>query len=172
MYSELVPVILPVLICIAIGYGWAKSGIPFEREFVTRAAMNVAAPCLILDGVGVLGEQLPVSRQRIGEVYPRNEGDVSGTVHALVRFVLLLLVPVDRPAQESVLVKVSPEGGVGSCVLSLKLHLLSQGLDRGTKQILDALRDMPLVFKMVLNARNAVSTDGTLLLRAGTMIVE
>jgi predicted permease len=57
MYSDLIPVILPVLICIGIGYGWAKSGIPFEREFVTRAAMNVGAPCLILDGVGVLGDQ-------------------------------------------------------------------------------------------------------------------
>jgi hypothetical protein len=50
--------------------------------------------------------------------------------------------------------------------------LLSQGLDRGTKQVLDALRDMPLVFKMVLNAENAVSTNGTLMLRAGTMLVE
>ena len=93
-------------------------------------------------------------------------------MHALVRFVPFLLVPVDRPAQEIVLVKVSPEGSVGSCVLSLQLHLLSQGLNRGTKQVLDALRDMPLVFKMVLNANNAVSTDGTLLLRAGTMLVE
>ena len=57
MYSELFPVILPVLICIGIGYGWAKSGIPFDREFVTRAAMNIGAPCLILDSVGVLGDQ-------------------------------------------------------------------------------------------------------------------
>lgn len=57
MFNELVPVILPVLVCIAIGFGWARSGIPFEREFVTRMAMNIAAPCLILGGIAELGVQ-------------------------------------------------------------------------------------------------------------------
>ena len=57
MFSELVPVILPVLVCIAIGFGWAKSGVPFEREFVTRMAMHIAAPCLILGGIADLGGQ-------------------------------------------------------------------------------------------------------------------
>ncbi len=33
----------------AIGYGWRRAGVPFEREFVTRLAMNIAGPCLIVD---------------------------------------------------------------------------------------------------------------------------
>ena len=33
----------------AIGYGWRRAGMAFEREFVTRLAMNVAGPCLVVD---------------------------------------------------------------------------------------------------------------------------
>lgn len=48
MYAELIPVILPVLACVAVGFAWARSSVPFEREFVTRIVMNVGAPCLLL----------------------------------------------------------------------------------------------------------------------------
>lgn len=51
MYTQLIPIIVPVLICALLGYGWARSGLPFEREFLTRIIMNIGAPCLILNGI-------------------------------------------------------------------------------------------------------------------------
>jgi predicted permease len=43
-----------VLICALLGYGWARSGLPFEREFLTRIIMNIGSPCLILNGISSL----------------------------------------------------------------------------------------------------------------------
>lgn len=51
MYTQLIPIIVPVLICALLGYGWARSGLPFEREFLTRIIMNIGSPCLILNGI-------------------------------------------------------------------------------------------------------------------------
>ena len=51
MYTQLIPIIVPVLICALLGYGWARSGMPFEREFLTRIIMNIGSPCLILNGI-------------------------------------------------------------------------------------------------------------------------
>lgn len=51
MYTQLIPIIVPVLICALLGYGWARSGLPFAREFLTRIIMNIGAPCLILNGI-------------------------------------------------------------------------------------------------------------------------
>lgn len=39
------------MICALLGYGWARSGLPFEREFLTRIIMNIGSPCLILNGI-------------------------------------------------------------------------------------------------------------------------
>lgn len=55
MYQQLVPIITPVLLCAALGYGWARLGLPFDREFVTRIVMNIGAPCLVLNGIGATG---------------------------------------------------------------------------------------------------------------------
>lgn len=54
MYEQLIPIIAPVLIVASIGYGWARIGLPFERDFVTRVIMNVGAPCLVLNGIANL----------------------------------------------------------------------------------------------------------------------
>ncbi|MAF84822.1 MAG: AEC family transporter [Gammaproteobacteria bacterium] len=54
MFEQLIPIIAPVLLCALLGYGWAKSGLPFEREFLTRIIMNIGAPCLILNGIANL----------------------------------------------------------------------------------------------------------------------
>ena len=54
MYQQLIPIIGPVLICALLGYGWARSGLPFEREFLTRIIMNIGSPCLILNGISSL----------------------------------------------------------------------------------------------------------------------
>jgi predicted permease len=54
LYQQLVPIIAPVLICAMLGYGWARSGLPFEREFLTRIIMNIGTPCLVLNGIANL----------------------------------------------------------------------------------------------------------------------
>jgi predicted permease len=51
VYQQLIPIIAPVLICALLGYGWQRSGLPFEREFLTRIIMNIGSPCLILHGI-------------------------------------------------------------------------------------------------------------------------
>lgn len=55
MIAQLSNVLLPVFALAAIGYGWSRAGVPFEREFVTRLVLNIAAPCLIVDTLGNLG---------------------------------------------------------------------------------------------------------------------
>jgi predicted permease len=54
MYEQLVPIILPVVICTAVGYAWARLRLPMDREFMTRVIMNVGTPCLILQGIAGL----------------------------------------------------------------------------------------------------------------------
>ena len=54
MYTQLLPIIIPMLVCVAVGYGWARTSFPFEREFLTRMVMNVGAPCLVFDGLTTL----------------------------------------------------------------------------------------------------------------------
>lgn len=48
MLLRLMEVILPVLICAGIGYGWARSGQPFDTRMVTRLVTNIGTPCLIV----------------------------------------------------------------------------------------------------------------------------
>jgi hypothetical protein len=60
MLATLSSVLLPVFAIAALGYGWRKSGIAFEREFVTRIVLNVAGPCLIVDSLSRLTLPLEV----------------------------------------------------------------------------------------------------------------
>ena len=48
LVAELASIVAPVLICAAIGFLWAKRGLPFDNAVVTTLVYNVAAPCLIL----------------------------------------------------------------------------------------------------------------------------
>lgn len=48
MLNELFAVIAPILICAGLGYVWARKGIDYPVDFVTRLVMNIGAPCLIL----------------------------------------------------------------------------------------------------------------------------
>jgi len=52
--SQLADILLPVFALAAVGYGWRRLGLPFEREFVTRVIMNIAGPCLIVDSLAGL----------------------------------------------------------------------------------------------------------------------
>jgi len=54
VYQQLVPILFPVFAAALLGFGWARAGWPFQREFVTSLVMNVGAPCLILQGVAGL----------------------------------------------------------------------------------------------------------------------
>jgi len=44
---EIFTVIAPVFVCAAIGFVWARMGVPYETQFVTRLVSNVGFPCLI-----------------------------------------------------------------------------------------------------------------------------
>jgi len=55
MLSELFAVIAPILICAGLGYGWARKGIDYPVDFVTRLVMNIGAPCLILSSFSNAG---------------------------------------------------------------------------------------------------------------------
>ena len=54
MFWQLIPIVVPVFLCVGIGFCWSRLDVPFDREFITRIVMNVGAPCLILDGIGRL----------------------------------------------------------------------------------------------------------------------
>lgn len=54
MLSELTGVLLPVFLIAALGYGWRRTGVRFEREFVTRLVLGIAGPCLIVDSLSNL----------------------------------------------------------------------------------------------------------------------
>jgi len=69
MFAELSGVLLPVFTIVAIGYGWRKSGLAFEREFVTRLVLNIGGPCLIVDSLSNLTLPLGVvARMAAGAV--------------------------------------------------------------------------------------------------------
>ncbi len=50
MYAQLIPILAPVFIITLLGYGWARLGVPFQRDFLTALVMNIGVPCLILNG--------------------------------------------------------------------------------------------------------------------------
>ena len=59
MYADIFAILAPIGICTLIGYCWARSGVPYEGEFVTRLVMNIGAPCLV---VGTLSKaQMPAN---------------------------------------------------------------------------------------------------------------
>lgn len=54
MFAEIAGVLLPVFAIAALGFGWRRTGVPFEREFVTRLVLNIAGPCLIVHSLSNL----------------------------------------------------------------------------------------------------------------------
>jgi predicted permease len=59
LYQQLTAIIAPVAVCALLGYGWARAGWPFDRDFVTRMIMNFGAPALVIDGIGGLQAETP-----------------------------------------------------------------------------------------------------------------
>lgn len=64
MLFELWNVVAPVLVCTAIGVFWGKSSTPYAAEFVSRAVMNIGAPCLVVSAIS----QADVSSQGFAQV--------------------------------------------------------------------------------------------------------
>ena len=48
LVGELASIVAPVFICAAIGFLWAKRGLPFDNAVITTLVFNVGGPCLIL----------------------------------------------------------------------------------------------------------------------------
>ena len=64
MYSELVTIISPILICAGLGFAWARKGLEYPVEFVTRAVMYIGAPCLIISSFSKSGIEI----SKMGEI--------------------------------------------------------------------------------------------------------
>jgi predicted permease len=56
MVLQILEITAPVFVLALIGYGWTRTGLPFDIPFVTRLSMQVSIPCLIfsvLSGIEV-----------------------------------------------------------------------------------------------------------------------
>ncbi|MBX3497950.1 MAG: AEC family transporter [Alphaproteobacteria bacterium] len=51
LIGQLFTIIAPVLLCVAIGYGWARLGRPFDPGFATALVSGIGAPCLIFSAL-------------------------------------------------------------------------------------------------------------------------
>lgn len=58
MHSELFAVIAPILICAGLGYAWARKGLAYPVEFVTRIVMYIGAPSLIVSSFSKSGVEV------------------------------------------------------------------------------------------------------------------
>ena len=75
MYTVLLHVLAPVLICIGIGFSWARRGVAYDTGFVSRLVMNVGAPCLIISSI----TQVEISTTAMLQVSGAALGVVSGS---------------------------------------------------------------------------------------------
>lgn len=48
LIGDLASIVAPVFICAALGYLWARRGLPFDNAVITTLVYNVGGPCLIL----------------------------------------------------------------------------------------------------------------------------
>ncbi|MEO8225220.1 MAG: AEC family transporter [Gammaproteobacteria bacterium] len=66
MYAQLIPILAPIFIVSLLGYGWARLGVPFQRDFLTSLVMNIGVPCLILNGTAKLDADAAVFLSMMG----------------------------------------------------------------------------------------------------------
>lgn len=64
MIEELFNVVAPVFICIALGWGWAKAGRPYDTTLISSLVMVISAPCLVFSTLS----SLTVSFQVVGQI--------------------------------------------------------------------------------------------------------
>lgn len=51
MIAELFTIIAPVFICAGVGFLWARLGVHYDSDFVTRIVMYIGMPCLVVSGL-------------------------------------------------------------------------------------------------------------------------
>ena len=66
MFNELFSIIAPILVCAGLGYAWARIGLEYPVEFVTRAVMNIGAPCLIISSFSKAGIEVSTMAEIAG----------------------------------------------------------------------------------------------------------
>ena len=49
MLSAIFNTVIPIFICVSVGYIWAKRNVPYDTDMVTRLVTSVAVPCLIIE---------------------------------------------------------------------------------------------------------------------------
>lgn len=45
---QLLDIVLPVFLCIAAGFAWARGKLAFDNAFVTQLVMYIGTPCLLI----------------------------------------------------------------------------------------------------------------------------
>ncbi len=58
IYSQLFNIVMPVVICVAIGYVWARLKRPFYADFTSDLVMNVGTPCLVISSLVTVDLQI------------------------------------------------------------------------------------------------------------------
>jgi len=48
MLTQLLPILAPVFLCVALGYVWARLRQPFDTRMVATLVLNVTTPCLVV----------------------------------------------------------------------------------------------------------------------------
>jgi len=51
VFAELVAIVAPIYVAIGLGFAWARSGRPWDRELITELVMTVGAPCLVFSSL-------------------------------------------------------------------------------------------------------------------------
>lgn len=54
MIEQLLNVVAPVFIAIALGWGWARLGRPYDTDLVSSLVMSISAPCLVFSTLSTL----------------------------------------------------------------------------------------------------------------------
>ena len=90
MYSEIFATIAPIFACAGIGYGWARLGIPFEKEFLSRLVLNVGVPALVIGTLGRTG----VSPQQLLQVLGAAAAVLTATTAIALAICRLYHLPV------------------------------------------------------------------------------
>jgi predicted permease len=61
MIAQLFAIIAPILVCSAIGYGWARIKAPFHSKTLGSLVFLVGAPCLVFSTFNAIRLEAPCS---------------------------------------------------------------------------------------------------------------
>jgi predicted permease len=122
LIGQLFTIIAPVLLCVAVGYGWARLGRPFDPGFATALVSGIGAPCLIFSAL----TRLQVSAGALGTLAVASLCCYAGM--AVVGLAILRLARL--PAHSYLPALMFPNGGNVGLPLCL-LAFGSEGLALG-----------------------------------------